>query len=324
MNVLKQIANHSCVICYVDYNTHRLSIECRVKVFVLTNIYVPSNVRSCAHHLDEKGFFLQVLLPGLQSINRPYVIRGEELQIFLQQLRNMAINQERYEDENCFSNNEFQSITPITKEQFRELFTFCDRVPHTGGYRYVTKKDLLTFLCKLRQGLLDEFLKVIFNYSSRQAVSLTIATVRKSLMQQFVPNNIGFKAITRQDYIARHVTEFANALYNPNSNVPKAIAYIDGTYSYVPKSNNFRVLRQSYCVHKGRHLVKPALVVAPDGYILAIQGPYFSDSRNNDAEMLRNEYERDVDSIRKWFQDHDIFIVDRGYRDPWLYHGLNT
>lgn len=85
-------------------------------------------------------------------------------------------------------------------------------------------------MCKLRQGLSDEFLKVTFNYSSRQAVSLTIATVRKFLMQQFVPNNIGFKAITRQDYIARHVTEFANALYNPNPNVPKAIAYIDGTF----------------------------------------------------------------------------------------------
>ncbi|EZA54546.1 hypothetical protein X777_05526, partial [Ooceraea biroi] len=260
------------------------------------------------------------LLPGLQSINRPYVIRGQELQIFLQQLRTMANNQERYEDENCFSDNEFKSITPIIKEQFRELFTFCDRVPQTGGYRYVTKKDLLTFLCKLRQGLSDEFLKVIFNYSSRQAVSLAIGTVRKSLMQRFVPSNIGFQAITRENYIARHVTEFSNALYNPEPNVPRAIAYIDGTYSYIPKSSNFRVLRQSYCVHKGRHLVKPALVVAPDGYILAIQGSYFSDSRNNDAAMLRNEYERDVDSIKEWFQDSDIFIVDRGYRDatPWL------
>jgi len=94
---------------------------------------------------------------------------------------------------------------------------------------------LLTFLYKLRQGLSDEFLKVIFNYSSRQAVSLAIGTVRKSLMQRFVFSNIGFQAITREGYIARHVTEFANALYNPEPNVPRAIAYID-TYSYIPKS----------------------------------------------------------------------------------------
>ncbi|EFN63420.1 hypothetical protein EAG_13279, partial [Camponotus floridanus] len=170
-------------------------------------------------------------------------------------------------------------------------------------------------LCKLRQGLSDEFLKVIFHYPSRQTVSLTIQTVRRSLMQRFVPQNIGFQAITRNEFIERHVTDFANGLYNPQSNEPRIIAYIDGTYAYIHKSSNFRILRQSYCRHKGRHLVKPALIVAPDGYILTIQGPYFSDSRNNDAEMLRNEYARDGDAMRAWFQDGDIFVVDRGYRD---------
>ena len=74
------------------------------------------------------------------------------------------------------------------------------------------------------------------------------------------------------------------------------------------------VLRQSYSVHKSKHLVKPALVVAPDDYILEIQGPYFSDSRNNDAEMLRNEFERGVDGLRTWFQENDIVVLDRGYR----------
>lgn len=50
-------------------------------------------------------------------------------------------------------------------------------------------------------------------------------------------------------------------------------------------------------MHKGRHLIKPALVVAPDGYILDIHGPYFSDSRNNDASMLQNEM--DTAGLRK-------------------------
>lgn len=56
-------------------------------------------------------------------------------------------------------------------------------------------------------------------------------------------------------------------------------------------------------------------MVAPDGYILDIHGPYFSDSRNNDAAMLTNELQRDIQGIREWFQEHDLFIVDRGYRD---------
>lgn len=61
--------------------------------------------------------------------------------------------------------------------------------------------------------------------------------------------------------------------------------------------------------------MKPALLVDPDGFILAVQGPYFSDSRNNDAQMLTNEFETDVDGLRAWLQEGDILIVDRGYRD---------
>ncbi|KAL1488844.1 hypothetical protein ABEB36_014639 [Hypothenemus hampei] len=112
-----------------------------------------------------------------------------------------------------------------------------------------------------------------------------------------------------------HVTEFANELYSPVPQTSRVIAIIDGTYTYMPKSTNFRVLRQSYSIHKGRHLIKPVLIVAPNGWILNIQGPYFSDHQNNDAAILENEFHHDVDRMRNWFQEDDIIIVDRGYRD---------
>lgn len=171
------------------------------------------------------------------------------------------------------------------------------------------------FLCKLRQGLSDEFLKVIFNYNSRQNVSTVIDYVRRALAQRFVLENIGPRSITRQDFIARHVTEFSNTLYNSQPNEPKAIVVIDSTYAYIHKSSHFRVLRQSYSVHKHRHFIKPTLVVAPDGFILQIFGPYSSDSRNNDAEILRHDFETDGNALREWFQRNDIVLVDRGYRD---------
>lgn len=104
-------------------------------------------------------------------------------------------------------------------------------------------------------------------------------------------------------------------MYNPQPNEARAIAVIDSTYAYIRKSSSFRVLRQSYSLHKHRHLLKPTLVVAPDGFILAIFGPYFSDSANNDAQILIHEFQRDGDSLRNWFQNDDIVLVDRGYRD---------
>lgn len=89
-------------------------------------------------------------------MNRPYIIRGPELQVFLQSLREVAISMMRIEDESSIADEEFKCFCPVTKEQFRELFTFCDRVPRReGGYRSVSKKDLLAFLCKMRQGLMN-------------------------------------------------------------------------------------------------------------------------------------------------------------------------
>lgn len=315
LNVLTQTGSQTCVFCNANIDVHRLSLECRVNAFVLQDIYIPEYVRSCRHHLDNNNFIPQPFLLGLSFINRPYVIKGQQLQAFLQGLRSVAKNQARFVDENSFTDVEFESFSPMTKQQFLELFTYCDRVPVQGGHRYISKKDLLMFLCKMRQGLSDDFLKILFEYSSRQAVSMTIATVRQSLMQRFVPDNIGLNAITREQYIQRHVTPFSNELYNPEPQEPRVIAYIDGTYVYIPKSSNFRSLRQSYSIHKGRHLLKPVLIVAPDGYILDIQGPYFSDSKNNDAAILENEFEKDAERMREWFREGDIIIVDRGYRD---------
>lgn len=167
----------------------------------------------------------------------------------------------------------------------------------------------------MKQGISDDFLKVIFNYRTRQAVSLAISTVRECLMGRFVFENIGFNSITRQQFIDRHITDFANQLYNPDPDDRKAIVYIDGTYSSIQKSSNFQALRQSFCVHKGKHLVKPILIVATNGYILDIHGPYFSDHGNNDASIMTTEFQNDMNGIRRWFQEGDIFIVDRGYRD---------
>lgn len=83
LNILTQTANRTCVIYNADADVHRITLECRVNVFVLRDIFILEDVRSCQHHLDDQGFFLQALLPGLRSINRPYVIKGLQLQMFL-------------------------------------------------------------------------------------------------------------------------------------------------------------------------------------------------------------------------------------------------
>lgn len=317
LNVLSQTSSHTCFICNNNNNIIRLRIHCRIQIYIKTDIYVNNNVKSCPQHLDEEGYLLRPLINNLRYVNRPYALKGNELKIFLEELRNTAntICFVKYENENNFSDEEFSTLSPITKEQFRNLFSYCDPVNQPHGLLYVTKKHLLTFLCKMRQGLSDEFLTFMFGYSSRQRTSTVIQTVRTSLGQRFAPENVGIHAITREDFIERHVTDFANQLYNPEPQQSKAIVFCDGTYFEVDKSSNFKAQRLSFSTQKHYNLVKPGLIVAPNGYILDIHGPYFSDNRNNDAAMLNNELQRDVREYRNWFQEGDIFILDRGFRD---------
>lgn len=199
---------------------------------------------------------MTVLYQGLQFINRLYRLSGTEMNNFFQELRERINDKSRtvFDDINAFSDDEFSVISPITKLQFEEIFTFCVPISVNDTFRYISKKDLLLFLTKMRHNLSDEFLKVIFKYSNRQAVSLAISLVRKSLMLQFVPNNIGLYSITREDYIRNYVTPFSNVLYNPNLNESKAILIVDASYSYMEKSSNFKTLRQSFSVHKGHHV----------------------------------------------------------------------
>lgn len=161
-----------CLICNEVENRYKLTVECKAYVFLKQNI--PEGVKLFANHLDYRGYILYHLINGLRFINRPYIIRGPLLQTFLESICTVANNFTRFSDENDSSDEESKTFFSITKSQFYDRMTFCDKVPCQGVYRYDD-----------RQGLSDEFISLIIQYTTRQA---TIATVRQSLMQRFVPS----------------------------------------------------------------------------------------------------------------------------------------
>ncbi|KAJ8685806.1 hypothetical protein QAD02_021599 [Eretmocerus hayati] len=217
---------------------------------------------------------------NMSRIDGPYLV------LFLKGMRTVSRKRERFHDPLNPDDNKFVCLTSLRKDQIEDLFTFCDPVPCWGGHRYVEKLDLIAFLAKLHQGLSDEFLKVLFEYRTRQATSLAMATTRQSLMQRFVPTNIGFGSITREEFIQRHVTEFAHELYNPHPEESQAILIIDVT-----------------------------LIIGSDGHILDVRDPHFADARNNDAAMLRDDLGNEDGPMRHWIRAGDIILVERAYRD---------
>ena len=68
-------------------------------------------------------------------------------------------------------------------------------------------------------------------------------------------------------------------------------------------------------MHKGRPLVKPMVIVTTTGYFLAVHGPYLADDKNNDASILTHIIKNNIDDIKHWVNENDVFIVDRGFRD---------
>ncbi|XP_060604358.1 uncharacterized protein LOC132757169 [Ruditapes philippinarum] len=68
-------------------------------------------------------------------------------------------------------------------------------------------------------------------------------------------------------------------------------------------------------MHKGRPLVKPMVIVTTTGYFVTVMGPYFADSKNNDASILNHMLKTNTEEIRDFIQEDDIFVVDRGFRD---------
>lgn len=57
------------------------------------------------------------------------------------------------------------------------------------------------------------------------------------------------------------------------------------------------------------------MIVSSSGYIISVLGPYLADSKNSDAKILSHMIQTNVEDIRKWVEEDDIFIVDRGFRD---------
>lgn len=94
-----------------------------------------------------------------------------------------------------------------------------------------------------------------------------------------------------------------------------AILVADGTYIYIQKSQQFKFQRKCYSLHKHRPLVKPMVFVSTSGYILSVIGPYYSDGKNNDAQIMKHIIQNDIEEFKQWVCENDVIIVEGGFRD---------
>jgi hypothetical protein len=61
---------------------------------------------------------------------------------------------------------------------------------------------------------------------------------------------------------------------------------MDGTYVYIDKPQDFTLQQLTYSGQKKRNLLKPFMIVLPDGYILDASGPWYANGNINYFTLL--------------------------------------
>ena len=60
------------------------------------------------------------------------------------------------------------------------------------------------------------------------------------------------------------------------------------------------------------------IIVSTTGYILKVFGPYFADSKKNDASIMNSLIKKRGSEFLEWVQPDDILVVDRGFLEEHL------
>lgn len=290
-------------------------LNVRTDVFIRHNVLITSDSRCCPSHLSSNcDRFNSSVITDLKTLDHSYLNRTAILDL-LSKVRQIAQKSSStrmsFDDVECYSDDELVNLTGLNKEQLVDLYKFVQpHVRNTPARSAFTSLGI--FLFKLKSGLSNKTLSTLFGIS-RASIRRAVHSVRQSLMLEFVPSNLGFPHISREDVVNKHTRELAQSLLAETSD--QVILVLDGTYIYINKSNNFQFQRRSFSMHKGRPLVKPMVIVTTSGYYVSILGPYFADNKNNDSSILKHIMNNNIEEIKSWVRPNDIFVVDRGFRD---------
>ncbi|CAC5373715.1 unnamed protein product [Mytilus coruscus] len=225
-------------------------------------------------------------------------------------IRESASRRLNFDDSNL-SEPDYITMTGLSKINFSEVCSTMSKYLKNTPARTITT-TVAIFLCKLKSGMSNRFLSTIFCVS-KSSVRHAFNSVRQAFMSEFVPANLGFQHISREEVIQKHTRPLAQSMFGEIAS-NNAILVLDGTYIYVDKSNNFHFQRRSYSTHKGRPLVKPMIVCTTTGYYVSVLGPYLADYRNNDASILTHMLKTNVEEIRDWVNERHFCFRQRVQR----------
>lgn len=292
--------HRKCVICRKPHNErNRLVVVPNAGItqaFLETGIFINDDSKCCKTHLED-GYLSKAALSLLTTTKNEEQLSRSDICKLLSDLRDTIKSSTylNFDVPSLLSEEDYSNLTGLKKEQFSELVNELKNL--NNNFSRSKRTCLAVFLTKLRTGLPNTILSSIFNLSLNQIQRIT-PSVREALMKNFVPRHLGFQHISHQELCLHHITPIARKLFTSEDNQDQAVLILDGTYIYIQKSHDYEFQRLSYSLHKNRPLVKPMMVVAPDGYIISVLGPYLSDYHNNDASITKHMISQNAEDIQ--------------------------
>lgn len=148
-------------------------------------------------------------------------------QMFFQQQKRF-----NFDDERSMTDDVFKTLTSLSKQQFNDLIDQISYSDIRNSSNRSVRTAIAILLCKLRLGLSNQLLAILFQLPNKRTVARSIESARRVLMADFIPNNVGFGHVSRNEIIHQHTSSIAQKLFC-DDNPDTAVVVADGTYLFI-------------------------------------------------------------------------------------------
>ena len=283
-----------------------LSPEGRVSILRELRIAIPIGARCCESHVDPVK---RILKPeakllfqssGVQIANT--LATPDDIISLIDSLREAPLSQPALQHLTISKLDSYQlkQFTGLSTDEFNTLLTHTDITDKTNVIGH--------YLTYLYSNPSEHLMSAIFGIH-QSTISRQINKAREALMVRFVPENLGLESASREKVRENH-TSIAERLSGVGPD--NIISIWDGTYLYIPKSDNIRLQQLTYGGSKKRNLEKPMVVITPNGYIIDILNHDRLWAANvSDADILKSTMQ--TPEFKEFFREGDVFVLDRGF-----------
>lgn len=316
-------SNSTCIVCREPASTRmkRINYTHASDVFYSRGMIVKPGTRACQHHFDSQNKLRETDVLLIRVESNFTLMSSQEIARFFREIRKHKSTKSIYWDHfrnlKELSQEVCKDITGFDLIQFGRLVNYAkqNNAMKDSQTRTVSQA-MAVFLYHLKSGVAQDEVRRLFGLKCQQRVSDFCISVLKALTDNFVNHFLGIDHLTREQLLS-HMTDAAKVFAEHVWNCPGALITIyDGTYLYIQKSGDHQFQRITYSEHKHKNLLKPFMMVLPDGYIVDCFGLYLG--KINDAQIMKELFIDDNEmktKLTKKILPGDIIEVDRGFRD---------